>query len=105
MRIVRYGVIEALQRCGPFPKATCARSRSRSLILEGRDGNGGNADEFEEAREGFSECINRWQQKSGERDKTDLRRWMKNAGITSNGLNDSSSTGLFWSSRTETMLR
>ena len=45
-----------------------AKQDLEASLLKDRDGNGGNTNEaFDEARQDFSECINRWQQKNGER--------------------------------------
>jgi hypothetical protein len=45
-----------------------ARQELETSLLQARDGDDGNTNEaFEEARQDFSDCINRWQQQNGAR--------------------------------------
>jgi preprotein translocase SecA subunit len=62
-------LIEALHGLRPIPESYLqAKLDLEAALLQARDGNGGDTNEaFEEARQDFSECINRWQQKNGER--------------------------------------
>jgi preprotein translocase SecA subunit len=62
-------LIEALHGLRPIPENYLqAKLDFETSLLQARDGNGGDTNEaFDEARHDFSECINRWQQKNGER--------------------------------------
>jgi preprotein translocase SecA subunit len=62
-------LIEALHGLRPIPESYLqAKLDLEAALLQARDGNGGDTNEaFEEARQDFSDCINRWQQKNGER--------------------------------------
>jgi preprotein translocase SecA subunit len=62
-------LIEALHGLRPIPESYLqAKLDLEASLLQARDGNGGDTNEaFETARLDFSQCINRWQQKIGER--------------------------------------
>ena len=53
----------------PIPESYLqARQDLETSLLQARDGDDGNTNEaFEEARQDFSDCINRWQQQNGAR--------------------------------------
>jgi preprotein translocase SecA subunit len=62
-------LIEALHGLRVIPESYLqAKLDLETSLLQARDGNGGDTNEaFEAARQDFSQCINRWQQKNGER--------------------------------------
>ena len=62
-------LIEALHGLRAIPESYLqAKLDLETSLLQARDGNGGDTNEaFEAARQDFSQCINRWQQKNGER--------------------------------------
>jgi preprotein translocase SecA subunit len=62
-------LIEALHGLRPIPESYLqAKQDLEASLLQARDGTDGDTnDAFDEARQDFSECINRWQQKNGER--------------------------------------
>ena len=62
-------LIEALHGMRPIPESYLqAKQDLEASLLQARDGDSGDTNEtFEEARQDFSDCINRWQQKNGER--------------------------------------
>ena len=61
--------IEALHGMRPIPESYLqAKQDLETSLLQVRDGNDGDSNEaFEEARQDFSDCINRWQQQNGAR--------------------------------------
>jgi preprotein translocase SecA subunit len=62
-------LIEALHGLRPIPESylQAKLDLEASLLQPGHGGSGDSFGAFEEARLDFSECINRWQQKNGER--------------------------------------